>query len=392
MKNIVYFQGGGPTTVINSSLYGVIKAFKENKIECKLYGSLYGVEGLINDELVDLSELKEEEIELLLQTPGAFLGSSRHKLEEGCIEFEKIAKTVKKYNIGYILPNGGNDTMDTCDKLFHYFEKNGGDVKVVGIPKTIDNDLPENYFSLGFPSAARFVANAVKSLIIDASSYRKGKVTVIESMGRDTGWLAASSMVNEKDYRPDLLIVPEMKLDISHFIEKLKEVYEKKKYAIVMIGEGIDLPHINSIADDNFGHKSMEGSGLSLCRIIEKELKLSTRFIPLSLLMRSFSPMMSEVDRKYAVSAGKLALNSALKGENGMMVSVKEKDKQIYLSLSKASLIANNVRKIDPILLKDYDEIDPSLIEYFANIIDEAKGIEYENGIIKNSKLNKRKS
>ena len=259
-KALAYFQSGGPTTVINSSLYGVIaEAFKHPEIG-GVYGSLYGVEGLIDDNLVDLRKEDLEQIELLKQTPGAALGSSRKKLP-GVEDplFAKIIDTIERRNIGYLLVNGGNDTMDTCFRLDSFFKDQKMDVKVIGIPKTIDNDLMATDHCPGYASAARHVLNFVKMAVVDGKAYRRGKIVLVEIMGRNAGWLTASADLLAEDERPDLIYLPESPFSLEGFLKDVKEVYGRKGYAVVVLSEGLDLPRKNAGGTDSFGHSSLEG-------------------------------------------------------------------------------------------------------------------------------------
>ena len=206
MKNMVYIQSGGPTSVINTSLYGAIKEAKKHPdLIGHIYGSQHGVEGLIDDDLIDLGLEDDEQIELLLQTPGSILGTTRRKLPKDIHtpEYAAIIENIKKHNIGYVFINGGNDSMDTCNKLAKLVKELGiEDVKVIGVPKTIDNDLACTDHSLGFPSAAKFVMNSVNAFAMDANCFKKGKVHIVEIMGRDAGWLTASVDLLPEQTRP----------------------------------------------------------------------------------------------------------------------------------------------------------------------------------------------
>src|SRR5574344_2311551 len=227
-KALVYFQSGGPTTVINCSFYGVLKEALKHEEIGDILGSRYGVEGLIDDNLVDLRKEDPEQIELLKQTPGAALGATRHKLPKfEDPDFTKILATSKTHNIGYILINGGNDSMDTCYRLSRFFKDKGRDIKVIGINKTVDNDLMVTDHSLGYPSAAKHIINAVGMVTADAKSYTRSKVVLIEIMGRETGWLTAAVDLLPEDRRPDLIYIPEMKWDEDQFIKDVQSIYAK---------------------------------------------------------------------------------------------------------------------------------------------------------------------
>ena len=216
-KAMVYIQSGGPTSVINTSFYGAIMEAKKHPEISHIYGSLNGIEGLLTDNLIDIGKEDQEQLDLLLQTPGSILGTSRHKLPKDFHdeEYETILKTCEKHNIGYVFVNGGNDSMDTCMKLSKLCKEKGLDIKVMGVPKTVDNDLAETDHSLGFPSAAKYVINTVKEIIIDAVCYKKGKVYIIEVMGRNAGWLTAAVDLLPEGLRPDLIYLPEQKLDME---------------------------------------------------------------------------------------------------------------------------------------------------------------------------------
>ncbi|MFA6616961.1 MAG: diphosphate--fructose-6-phosphate 1-phosphotransferase, partial [Bacilli bacterium] len=231
-RALAYLQSGGPTSVINTSLYGVIKeAIKHPEAISGIYGALYGVSGLINDNLIDLRAEDKEVIELLKQTPGAALGTVRYQLPQNHNhpDYEKIIATLKKHDIGYLLINGGNDSMDTCHKLSVFFEHNNVDCAVIGVPKTIDNDLFFTDHCLGYPSAAKYVIQTLQDIQIDNNSYYKGKVVIVEVMGRNAGWLTASAALLPKEFKADAIYLPEDKFDLEAFCAHTKSVYDKKK-------------------------------------------------------------------------------------------------------------------------------------------------------------------
>jgi len=220
--NLLYGQSGGPTAVINASLYGVIKEAFNNKEIGKIYGAIHGIEGILNEDFYDFKE-NPSQIEKLPYTPGAFLGSVRHKLKDPSIdesEYLKILEVFKKYNIRYFFYNGGNDSMDTVMKLDRYFKANDIDIITIGIPKTIDNDLPETDHTPGFGSAAKYIATTMQEIIRDSSVYSRESVTIVEIMGRDTGWLTASSAILRANGEPapHLIYLPEIPLNCSSYL------------------------------------------------------------------------------------------------------------------------------------------------------------------------------
>jgi 6-phosphofructokinase 1 len=211
MKSLLYFQSGGPTPVINTSLYGVIKEAKLHSEIKGIYGSLYGIEGVLNDNLIDLRQEDDQQIELLKQTPGAILGTTRYKLSDdlGHPDYYKILITLKKHDIGYLLVNGGNDSMDTCHKLSQFMKRAEYECAVIGIPKTIDNDLNYTDHCLGFPSAAKYVVQSLQDIAIDNMCYNKGKIAIVEVMGRNAGWLTAAAALLQGDLKPDRIYLPQ---------------------------------------------------------------------------------------------------------------------------------------------------------------------------------------
>ncbi len=325
--NVCYFQSGGPTSVINSSLYGVLKEAKRKGV--RVYGSLNGVEGLIYDNLIDLSALPESEIELLPQTPGVMLGSSRKKLGEDPSIWDSILKTLQKHNISCLLPNGGNDSMDTCAKLGEHFSSKG--IAVVGIPKTIDNDLALTDHCPGFASACRHIMNQVKLISIDAHSYAKGKVVLIEVMGREAGWLAASSDLLPAPYHPDLILLPEAPFSEETFLEEVEKAYKRKGTCVAVLSEGIPVHHDVLAFYDSFGHVSQEGVTLELGKMINKKLGIGVRTVVLSTPVRANPYLVSKQDSLEASELGAAALSTALEGKSGVMMAIKRLSDDPYI-------------------------------------------------------------
>lgn len=395
-KAMVYIQSGGPTSVINSSLYGAIKEAKLHTDEISnIYGSLHGIEGLLCDDLIDLNKEDDETIELLKQTPGAILGTSRHKLPKDYHdqEYSKIINTLKKHNIGYVFVNGGNDSMDTCAKLSSLCEELNLDIKVIGVPKTVDNDLAETDHSTGFGSAAKYIVNTVKEIVIDAKCYKKGKVYIIEIMGRNAGWLTASASLIEDGLRPDLIYLPENKFDVDDFINKVSDLYNKHGNAIVAISEGIVFERDESnVRVDSFGHKQLGGACFDLAKMVESRLDLPTRAIELSLPQRSYAFLISKVDQDEAIMCGKLAVNYALKGISGHMVAIKRISSNPYEVKFEAVdilKIANVESKVPASMMCDETKMADSFKEYCLPLIQGEVDVIYENGIIKSSVLKK---
>ncbi|HHT67235.1 MAG TPA: 6-phosphofructokinase [Erysipelotrichaceae bacterium] len=399
MKNMVYIQSGGPTSVINSSLYGAIKEAKKHPDKIgHIYGSQHGVEGLIDDHLIDLSLEDDEQIELLLQTPGSILGTTRRKLPSDIhsVEYMKIIETIKKHNIGYVFINGGNDSMDTCNKLSKLVKELGiEDVVVIGVPKTIDNDLACTDHSLGFPSAAKFVMNSVNAFSVDAACFKKGKVHVVEIMGRTAGWLTASVDLLPEETRPHLIYIPEMKFDLEQFLVDVKRVYQEKGFALVAISEGLQFERdMSNVRVDGFGHVQLGGAALELTRIIESRLDLPTRAIEFSIVQRAFPAMVSLVDRNEAIETGKRAVQAALKGITGKMIifnRVSNNPYKINYELAPLDKVANAVSHVTPEMIVDNTRMSDKFRDYLRPLVEGEVKLVYKNGIAPVAKLKRLK-
>lgn len=390
-KNLLYIQSGGPTAVINSSLYGAIKEAMLHEEIGEIYGSRYGIEGLIKGEIIDIRKEDPEQIELLVQTPGAVLGTTRKKMPDDIEDelYRKILANIEKFNIGYLFVNGGNDSMDTCACLYRLFEEKGTDCRVIGIPKTVDNDLMGTDHSIGYPSAAKHVMNTVKQAVIDASCYPHGKLIILEIMGRNAGWLTASSDLLPEPYRPDLIFLPENGFDEDKFLKTISEVYWKKGYAVVAVSEGIDVPR-DETKVDAFGHASLEGVAFTLADIIEEKANIPTRTMELSLPQRADPHCIAKVDREEAIALSRFAVKSILKEESGKMVSIIRVDNDPYKSefaLSDVRAIANGERMIPSEMLIDHTRMSESFRNYLRPLVEGEVGIKCEGGTFKASKF-----
>lgn len=394
--NMVYIQSGGPTSVINSSLYGAIKEAKLHPEEIDhIYGSMYGIEGLINDNLIDISLEDDEQIELLVQTPGAILGTTRRKLPRNIHDpiYQKIIDNIEKHNIKYVLINGGNDSMDTCHKISELSIEMGLDLRVIGVPKTIDNDLACTDHSLGFPSAAKFVINAVNSIASDAQCYRNGKIYIVEVMGRNAGWLTASLDLLPEDVRPDLIYLPENPFNLESFIKNIGDIYEKRGFAMAAVSEGIQFSKTGTnVRLDSFGHAQLGGVADELCHIVEEELNVPTRSVEFSLTQRAFPLLTSKIDRDEAIKIGSIAVLSALNGESGKMVVVKRISSTPYrveFLLEDVGLIANHESVIPQDMMLDDTRMSDKFREYMKPLIQGEVEVKFSDGISLNAKFKK---
>ena len=389
MKNMVYIQSGGPTSVINTSLYGAIKEAKKHPdLIGHIYGSQHGVEGLLYDDLIDLGLEDDEQIELLLQTPGSILGTTRKKLPKDihAPEYAAIIENLKKHNIGYVFINGGNDSMDTCNKIAKLVKELGiEDIKVIGVPKTIDNDLACTDHSLGFPSAAKFVMNSVNAFAMDANCFAKGKVHIVEIMGRDAGWLTASVDLLPEQTRPHLIYLPEMKFDLEQFLVDVQRIYKEKGFALVAISEGLQFERdMTNVRVDGFGHAQLGGAAAELCRIVENRLDIGTRAVEFSIIQRAFPQYVSLVDRKEAIETGKRAVLAALKGRTGKMIifeRVSQNPYKIKYKLAPLSKVANAVSHVKPEMIIDNTRMSDSFRDYLRPLVQGEVKLVYKNGI-----------
>ena len=335
-RNVIVGQSGGPTAAINSSLAGVYRTAKDRGAN-KVYGMLHGVQGLLQERYLDLSEYITTELdaELLKRTPAAFLGSCRYKLpeiHEDRAVYEKIFGILDKLDIEAFIYIGGNDSMDTIKKLSDYAIVTGHPTRFIGCPKTIDNDLALTDHTPGYGSAAKYIGTSVKEIIRDSFclEYSKGLVSIVEIMGRNAGWLtgAAALSKGEDCEGPDLIYLPELSFDLQAFSAKVKELLSQKPSVVVAVSEGIrteDGTYVCELGNsvdfvDAFGHKQLSGTASYLANFIAGEIGCKTRAIELSTLQRSASHAASRVDILEAYQAGGAAVKAADEGDSGKMV------------------------------------------------------------------------
>lgn len=335
--NVLVGQSGGPTAVINSSLAGVFKTARDHGAK-KVYGMLYGIQGLLDEKYVDLSEhfKNDLEIELLKRTPSSYLGSCRYKLpdfDKDPAIYEKLFGILNKLNIEYFFYIGGNDSMDTINKLAKYAKTINSNIRFIGVPKTIDNDLEATDHTPGFGSAAKFIASTTKEIIRDGLVYDQRNVTVIEIMGRNVGWLTGAAALSKGPdcEGPDMIYLPETAFDFNEFLSRVEEMQKHKKALVIAVSEGIRLAdgrYICELGDENkasdqFGHKQLAGSGKFLADLTNRELGSKARGIELSTLQRCASHIASLVDITEAYQVGVQAVYAAVEGKTGEMIILK---------------------------------------------------------------------
>lgn len=400
MKNLLVIQSGGPTSVINASLAGVIRGgFDHADRIGKVYGGLYGIEGIEEERIVPLERFKDKKlIELLKQTPSSYLGSCRKKLptlDEDREYFDRIFEVFKKYDIGYFFCIGGNDSMDTVDKISRYAAEIDSDVRVIGIPKTIDNDLALTDHTPGYGSSAKFIANSMRQLKKDAEVYRMPSVIVLEVMGRNAGWLAAAAaLANDNITRAaDIICLPEVKFDLDTFLAKVEKVSREQETVMISVSEGIHDKDGNYIKEnvstlkkehDRFGHAVLGGVGQIVRNSIAADLGLKVRSIELSTLQRCWASGASLCDLNEAFDAGYTGVGYACAGFTGVVPGFKrisDDPYRIEIIPYDVKEIANVEKKI-PKTMISYDGfgVTDEFIKYAMPLIEGEPQIKYYDG------------
>lgn len=398
-KNVIVGQSGGPTAVINASLYGVVYEALNREDACgTVYGMINGIEGFLNDQIMDMEPLERSgELELIRTTPGSYLGSCRYKLPENLDDeiYPKLFEQFEKYGIGYLFYIGGNDSMDTVSKLSRYAEKKGSDIRFMGIPKTIDNDLVRTDHTPGFGSAAKYVASTVREIAVDASVYdNKKSVTIVEIMGRHAGWLTAASVLARKFQgdNPLLIYLPETAFDPEQFISDVKEALEKVSNLVVCISEGINDGNGTFICElasdvgvDNFGHKMLTGSGKYLENLVKEKIGVKVRSIELNVCQRCSSAMLSGTDQKEAIASGAYGVKCAIEGETGKMVGfsrVPGREYRIDYVTEDVNLICNQEKTVPSEWIKgNGSDIGQEFIDYALPLIQGEVKVPQKDGL-----------
>ena len=392
--NIVVAQSGGPTCAINASLLGVFRHATKYEEIGTVYGSVNGIEGLIYDNLVNLCDVisDDDDVELIRQTPSTVLGSCRYKLPEFTADssvYETITTNLKKYDIGAFFYIGGNDSMDTVMKLDGYFKANNIDIKAIGIPKTIDNDLPITDHTPGFGSAAKYVATTMQEIIRDSSVYSAKSVTIVEIMGRDTGWLTASSAILRQngEVAPHLIYLPEVPFSVKKFLDDVREAQQKHYAVIVAVSEGVslDADDFQSGKVDNFGHKYLSGVGKALEKIVSQEIGCKVRSIELNVMQRCSSHLSSKRDITEAERIGGAAVKAALDGFSGrMMVYKRVRNHPYNIRIEHVDVreVANKV-KYFPLewINETQNNVTEEAIEYCMPLIQGEQNFRMKNGL-----------
>jgi 6-phosphofructokinase len=400
----IFAQSGGPTAVINASAYGVFKAAFAAPEITGVYGAAHGITGILNDTLYDMSKEDPYELELLLNTPSSELGSCRYKIadpDKDDKDFKRILETFQKHNVRYFFYNGGNDSMDTCNKVSRFMEKSGYECRVMGIPKTIDNDLMGTDHCPGFGSAAKYIATSVAEVCKDTHVYDVGTITVVEIMGRHAGWLTgASALASICCADPDLIYLPETVFDMDQFIEDVSRVYKAKGKCLVCVSEGIHYEDGSFVSEakvsstDGFGHMQLGGLATTLAGIIKQRTGSKVRGIELSLLQRCGAHLASQTDIDEACLAGKFAVESAVAGETGKMVAFERAyENGSYVcktTLQPLTIVANAEKKVPREWINDAGNyVTQQFIDYALPLIQGENTRVVENGMPRFARLRK---
>lgn len=387
-KNLIVGQSGGPTAVINSSLYGVVSEGLRHPEQIQhIYGMVNGIEGFLAGTVLDFATaLPGSSLEKLKTTPGAYLGSCRYKLPESLEDpvYPRLFQKFREMNIGWFFYIGGNDSMDTVSKLSRYAAQTGSDIRIIGEPKTIDNDLVHTDHTPGFGSAARYVASTVREITIDANVYEKKSVTIVEIMGRHAGWLTAASALARK-YKGDnplLIYLPETTFDQEAFLKAVEKSFEKNCNVIVCVSEGIHdaegtfiCEYDSSVGTDTFGHKMLAGCGKYLENLVRSRLGVKARSVELNVSQRCSVSMMSATDQLEAVTAGNFGVQAALNGETGKMVSFLREtgtdgSYSMKCSLEDVNVICNEEKTVPADwITADGSDVTQDFLDYAAPLI-----------------------
>ena len=397
-KNCMVAQSGGPTAAINASLAGVIAGVRESSMYDTVYGSLNGINGLLNEDFINLTELMAQDpayLERLSRTPAMYLGSCRHRLPDYMDDdspYVFIFRQFQKLEIEAFFYIGGNDSMDTALKLAEYGQKIGSSVRIIGIPKTIDNDLCETDHTPGFGSAAKYVASSLLEIAHDTFIYAVKSVTIVEIMGRDAGWLTAAAALARNEYNtaPHLIYLPEVPFDPEDFLLDIKRLLFKHNNVIVAVSEGIRDTAGNYISAseqsvDTFGHNQLSGVGKTLEFLVKQKLGIKVRSIEINVLQRCAAHLASQTDLDESFEFGKKAVALSEEGVTASMVTVHRISNSPYsveYGYAEIKNIANEARTVPPEWISPAaNDVEQPLIDYLFPLIQGESAVEYKNGL-----------
>ncbi len=401
----IFGQSGGPTAVINASAYGVIRTALDAEEITNVYGAAHGIKGVLDDQLYVMEEEDPDELRLLLNTPSSELGSCRYKIADPDVDdtdYKRILEIFKKYNVRYFFYNGGNDSMDTCNKISKYMQKVGYECRVNGVPKTIDNDLFGTDHCPGFASAAKYIATSCMEINKDARVYDTGMVTIVEIMGRHAGWLAASaSLASEFGSGPDLVYLPETDFDMDKFIADIERIYKANGKVLVAVSEGIHyadgsfVSEAKTSATDGFGHAQLGGLAAHLADVVKSKLNCKVRGVELSLLQRCGAHLASATDINEAYAAGSQAVKAALEGITDKMVAFERASDEngnyvCQMKLIPLSDVANYEKKVPLEWINDEQNgLKHEFIDYVLPLIQGEPELPREHSLPRYARLKK---
>ena len=380
----IFGQSGGPTSVINASAYGVIATALKDPNITRVLGAEHGIKGVLNDRLFDMGQEDPAELELLKKEEKKQVSEAYYKMADPDMDdtdYKRILEIFKKYDVRYFFYNGGNDSMDTCNKISKYMQKVGYDCRVMGVPKTIDNDLYGTDHCPGFASAAKYIATSCMEVYQDARVYDTGMICIIEIMGRHAGWLAgAAALATAYGAGPDLVYLPEVDFDMDKFLTDVERIYKEKGNCMVAVSEGIHyadgafVSEAKTSATDGFGHAQLGGLAAHLAAVVKEKTGAKVRGIELSLLQRCGAHLASETDIEEAVMSGKAAVENAVNGITDKMVGFQcTRDNGKYVcktELLPLTEVANAEKKV-PIewINKEHNGVEQPFIDYVLPLI-----------------------
>ena len=391
----IFGQSGGPTAVINASAYGVLKTALESDAITNVYGAAHGIRGVLDDRLYDIRQEDPDELRLLLHTPSSELGSCRYKMadpEADDTDYRRILEIFQKYDVRYFFYNGGNDSMDTCNKISRYMQAHDWECHVMGVPKTIDNDLCLTDHTPGFGSAAKYIASTILEIAHDTFSYPVPSVTIVEIMGRDAGWLTSASALARNEYNtaPHLIYLPEAPFDTAQFLADVKELLKKQNTVIIAVSEGIRDKNGNYISaasqtTDGFGHSHLSGAGKALENFVTSNIDIKVRSIEINVLQRSGAHISSATDLTESFELGHHAVELAEEGVTGCMVTLKRLSSNPYkvaYGHENVAKIANEIRSVPREWINEAgNDVLPPMYEYLRPLIIGEPDIRYKNGL-----------
>ena len=392
MANCLVAQSGGPTSAINASLAGVVRGAKNSKSFDKCLGALHGVQGLINEEIKDLTDIDTKKLSL---TPSMYLGSCRYKLPEYADapeEYEKIFDILKKNDVDTFFYIGGNDSMDTVSKLSAYASAKDESIQFIGVPKTIDNDLCVTDHTPGYGSAAKFIATTLLEVSHDTAIYPIKSVTIVEIMGRDAGWLAGAAALARNDYNvvPHLIYLPEVAFNEDEFIEDVKDMIEKHGNVVVAVSEGIkdkDGVYItsSSATEDKFGHSQLSGTGKTLELLVKEKIGVKARAVEINIPQRTAGHMASLTDIEESIAQGEFAVEKAEEGMSGVMITIHRLSDipyTTYLSTTDIDDTAGLIKHVPKKWInKRGNDVTDEFIQYVKPLIQGEVDLKYKDGL-----------